>query len=176
MIYDYRLAPLSREDRALCDFAAKLTLQPGAMDKSDFDRLIEHHFTEEQITIAVQVIGYFNYINRVADRAAFLFVYIQEAHPADGWQMDSNETEGVIFNQPRDWGERQTVAKACSAKLKLSIPCVVDTLDNAVDNLYAAWPERMFVIDGRGKIAYVGMQGPWGFKPKQAERALRRLL
>lgn len=67
MIYDYRLAPLSREDRALCDFAAKLTLRPGAMEKLDFDRLVEHHFTEEQITVAVQVIGYFNYINRVAE-------------------------------------------------------------------------------------------------------------
>ncbi|MBI2947772.1 MAG: peroxidase [Verrucomicrobia bacterium] len=67
MIYDYRRTPLSREDRALCDFAAKLTLHPGAMEKSDFDRLIEHGFTDEQITLGVQVIGYFNYINRVAE-------------------------------------------------------------------------------------------------------------
>jgi alkylhydroperoxidase family enzyme len=67
LIYDYRLAPLSQEDRALCDFAAKLTLHPGAMEKLDFDRLVERQFTEEQITIAIQVIGYFNYINRVAE-------------------------------------------------------------------------------------------------------------
>ncbi|MBI4659425.1 MAG: peroxidase [Verrucomicrobia bacterium] len=67
LIYDYRLAPLSREDRALCDIAAKLTLKPGEMSKGDFERLIEHGFMEEQISIAVQVIGYFNYINRVAE-------------------------------------------------------------------------------------------------------------
>lgn len=42
---------------------------------------------------------------RYRDRAAFLFVYIQEAHPADGWQMEPNETESVIFNQPKEWGE-----------------------------------------------------------------------
>jgi hypothetical protein len=113
---------------------------------------------------------------RYKDRAAFLFVYIQEAHPADGWQMESNESEGVIFNQPKDWGERQAVAKACSVKLNLSMPCVVDTIDNTMDNLYAAWPERMFVIDRDGKVAYAGKQGPWGFKPKQAERALRVVL
>jgi uncharacterized peroxidase-related enzyme len=67
LIVDYRRAPLSSEDRALCDFAAKLTLRPGAMQKQDFDLLTRHGFTDEQITVAVQVIGYFNYINRIAE-------------------------------------------------------------------------------------------------------------
>ena len=107
---------------------------------------------------------------------AFLFVYIREAHPADGWQMDSNKTDGVVFDQPRDWTERRSVAQACCAKLNLSMPCVVDTIDNRVDDQYAAWPERIFIIDQSGKLAYAGKQGPWGFKPKQAERALRRVL
>jgi len=89
--------------------------------------------------------------------------------------MKTNETEGVVFNQPREWSERQSVAQACCSKLNLSIPCVVDTIDNTVDNLYAAWPERIFVINRTGKIAYAGKQGPWGFKPEEAERALRRL-
>ena len=89
--------------------------------------------------------------------------------------MPSNETDGVIFNQPRKWNERQTVAQACCTKLNLSIPCVVDTIDNSVDNLYAAWPERIFVIDRTGRVAYAGRQGPWGFKPEEVERALRRL-
>lgn len=38
----------------------------------------------------------------------------------------------------------------------------------------------MFPVKNRtsedGKIAYAGKQGPWGFKPKEVERALRRLL
>ena len=89
--------------------------------------------------------------------------------------MKSNETDQVIFNQPREWNDRQTVAQACCTKLNLSIPCVVDTIDNTVDKLYAAWPERIFIIDPAGKIAYAGKQGPWGFKPDEAERALRRL-
>jgi len=109
------------------------------------------------------------------DRAAFLFVYIQEAHPADGWQMASNKTDNVIFNKPKDWLERQEVAQACCTKLALSMPCVVDTIDNSVDQLYAGWPERMFVLDAEGKLGYVGKQGPWGFKPEEVERVLRRL-
>jgi uncharacterized peroxidase-related enzyme len=67
LIYDYRQAPLSPPDRALCDFAAKLTLQPGRMTQADFNRLSQHGFSDEQITIAVQVIGFFNYINRLAE-------------------------------------------------------------------------------------------------------------
>lgn len=67
LIYDYTQAALGEADRALCDFAAKLTLKPGAMAQADFDGLRQPGFTEEQITLAVQVIGYFNYINRVAE-------------------------------------------------------------------------------------------------------------
>lgn len=67
LIYDYRQAALSPADRALCDFAAKLTLHPEAMNGGDADQLRELGLTDEQIVIAVQVIGYFNYINRVAE-------------------------------------------------------------------------------------------------------------
>ncbi len=67
MIYDYRRAELSPADRTLCDYAVKLTLAPGAMTERDVDDLRAHGFVVAAITVAVQVIGYFNYINRVAD-------------------------------------------------------------------------------------------------------------
>jgi len=67
LVLDYRGAVLSFEDRALCDFAVKLTLTPGEMKAGDLDVLREHGFDDEAITIAVQVVGYFNYINRVAE-------------------------------------------------------------------------------------------------------------
>ncbi len=67
MIYDYRRAELSPADRALCDYAVKLTLAPGRMTGQDVDDLRGHGFCDAAITVAVQVIGYFNYINRVGD-------------------------------------------------------------------------------------------------------------
>jgi len=67
LIYDYRKAELSSEDRALCDFAVKLTKSPGAMSEQDAHSLRSHGWDDDKITIAAQVIGYFNYINRVAD-------------------------------------------------------------------------------------------------------------
>ncbi len=67
LIYDYRTAELSAEDRALCNYAVKLTLTPAKMGETDVTVLRQSGFTDEQITIAAQVIGYFNYINRIAD-------------------------------------------------------------------------------------------------------------
>ena len=54
-------------DRALCDYADKLTRTPGDMGSADIERLRTVGLTERAITDAAQVIAYFNYINRIAD-------------------------------------------------------------------------------------------------------------
>ncbi len=103
-----------------------------------------------------------------------MFVYIEEAHAADEWQMPVNEREGVVCKQPTALAERQAVAARCNTALGLSMPCVVDTIDNTTDERYAGWPERIFIVDEQGKIAYAGKSGPWGFKPREAEARLKR--
>ena len=67
LMFDYRNAALTAEQRALCDYAVKLTLVPGQCGQADVDRLRGHGFDDAQITLAAQVISYFNYINRIAD-------------------------------------------------------------------------------------------------------------
>ena len=64
---DWRNAPLSAADLALCAFAAKLTRHQDEMEASDLDRLREHGFDDPAIHDATQVVAYFNYITRVAD-------------------------------------------------------------------------------------------------------------
>ncbi|MDG2384483.1 MAG: hypothetical protein P8N76_22635 [Pirellulaceae bacterium] len=64
---DYRQADLSQQERALCDFAIKLTLSCNQVDESDIASLRAFALSEKQITIATQIISYFNYINRIAD-------------------------------------------------------------------------------------------------------------
>ena len=64
---DWRSADLSNSDRTLCEFAAKLTHRQHGMTPADLDGLREHGFDDRAIHDAVQVIAYFNYINRVAD-------------------------------------------------------------------------------------------------------------
>lgn len=67
MVRDWRTAPLSHADRALCEYAAKLTHRQHETTAQDLDVLRRHGFDDTAVHDAVQVIGYFNYITRVAD-------------------------------------------------------------------------------------------------------------
>ena len=107
------------------------------------------------------------------DRVGFLFVYIQEAHPEDEWQMDSNVDVGVVFAQPITFASRQEVARQCTGALSLTMPCVVDDMANTVDEAYSGWPERLFVIGADSTIAYAGGMGPFNFEPDEVEAWLR---
>ena len=51
----------------MCDFALKLTNTPAEMTEDDVARLRVAGLDDVAINDAVQVISYFNYINRVAD-------------------------------------------------------------------------------------------------------------
>ncbi|MGE3175513.1 MAG: hypothetical protein AB7O97_23015 [Planctomycetota bacterium] len=64
---DWRAAALSPQDRALCAYADKLTRTPAAMTAADIDVLRGHGLDDAQVHDAIQVVSYFNYINRVAD-------------------------------------------------------------------------------------------------------------
>lgn len=62
-----RSGRLSAADAALCAFAVKLTLTPGACGAADVALLRSAGFDDRAIHDAAQCIGYFNYINRIAD-------------------------------------------------------------------------------------------------------------
>lgn len=102
----------------------------------------------------------------------FYCIYIQEAHPDDGWQLRMNQDQKVVFNQPAEAAERAEVAAVCMLKLSFEMPMLLDRMSNEVDSAYAALPERLYVIDSRGSIAYRGEMGPWGFDPDSWERAI----
>ncbi len=52
---------------AICNFAKKLTETPNLVDKQDIELLKSYDFSDKDISQIVQIIAYFNYINRVAD-------------------------------------------------------------------------------------------------------------
>jgi uncharacterized peroxidase-related enzyme len=64
---DWRRASLTAADHALCAFAEKLTLQQHSMNETDVKTLRNLDFSDAAIHDATQVIGYFNYITRIAD-------------------------------------------------------------------------------------------------------------
>ena len=109
---------------------------------------------------------------RFKDEAHFIGVYVREAHPTDGWKMESNCRAGVSVAQPKTYGERTAVATQCHALLKPSIPLLVDEIDDSIGNAYSGMPARLYVIDADGKVAYKSGRGPFGFKTGEMEQAL----
>lgn len=67
MMKDWRQVELSSVNRALCEFAEKLTVSPASMAKEDIQKLRSLGLSDAAVHDAVQTISYFNYINRVAD-------------------------------------------------------------------------------------------------------------
>jgi thiol-disulfide isomerase/thioredoxin len=113
---------------------------------------------------------------RYKDRANFVMVYVREAHPTDGWRMESNDHLGAITAQPKTYGERVEVAQKCGRLLDLAFPMLVDTIDDSVGARYSGMPGRLYLIDREGKIAFKSGRGPYLFKPSELEQSLVMLL
>ena len=64
---DYTQADLSEPDRAMLDYAAKLTRHPWKITPEDLDRLRQVGFDDRAILQINLIASWFNYINRVAD-------------------------------------------------------------------------------------------------------------
>ena len=66
MVMNYRAAKLNKRQRAILDFAAKLTIEPWAVEESDRGTLRRTGFTARDIWDIAAVAGFFNMSNRVA--------------------------------------------------------------------------------------------------------------
>jgi uncharacterized peroxidase-related enzyme len=64
---DYRRAGLNPADRAMLDYAYKLTLTPWEMNPADVKTLREHGFSDRAILDINQITAYYAYVNRIAD-------------------------------------------------------------------------------------------------------------
>ena len=113
---------------------------------------------------------------RYRDRAMFVMIYVREAHPTEGWQLESNERIGVSIRQPQSYHERVKVAQTCESSLGLGMPFVVDTIGDQVGACYSGMPSRLYLIDQRGRVAFKNGRGPFGFKPAELEHSLLLLL
>ena len=109
------------------------------------------------------------------DRAAFLVVYIREAHAADT-PYALRGGRGPQIDDPKTLLERQEVAKKCAGAVRFTMPMVIDTLDDVAASAYAGHPDRLYIVGKDGRIAYKGGRGPRGFKPDEMEKSLQELL
>ena len=108
-------------------------------------------------------------------RAQFFVVYIKEAHPSDDWRNRVNDRLRYI-KDPRTFFERCQAASTCMSDLEVRIPCLVDDIENTAARAYKGWPDRLFIIDRDGVIAYTGDPGPFGFLPNEMEAELKAIV
>jgi len=105
---------------------------------------------------------------------AFFVVYIYEAHARDAWQVGANRRDQVLIETPKSFDERLEVATSCVRKLGIEFPALVDDIRNSTEAAYTGWPDRLYLIDREGRVAYKSGPGPWGFRPRELESALAR--
>jgi type I thyroxine 5'-deiodinase len=84
----------------------------------------------------------------------------------------SNLRDQVLFSQAKTEGDRAEAAEACVLGLHFRMPMVLDRLSNEVDQAYSALPERLYVIDRAGTIAWRSGPGPFGFDVDGWKRAV----
>ena len=79
-----------------------------------------------------------------------------------------------IVEDPNSLAEREAVAEVCMTKLALDpMPALVDGIDDAVNQAYAAWPDRLYLVGRDGNIAFHGFEGPMGFDTEALAEAIR---
>jgi hypothetical protein len=74
--------------------------------------------------------------------------------------------------QPENYAEREALAELCTTSLDISMPTVIDKIDNAVEVAYAGYPDRIFILDTEGVVQFKTKPGPRGFRPAEAVDAL----
>lgn len=67
LVHDPQAAPLAPADRALLDYALKLTHAPASVTPADIDGLRLHGFDDRAIHDACCITAYYAFVNRIAD-------------------------------------------------------------------------------------------------------------
>jgi hypothetical protein len=110
------------------------------------------------------------------DKAHLYLLYIREAHPVGPKQSPANVRAGIKIEDPKTREEREQIARDFASQFKVGLPILVDTIDDHAGKAYTAMPDRIYIIDAQGKIAYKGAPGPSGFRATDVPTVLDKLL
>uniref|UniRef100_A0A3B5QA50 Iodothyronine deiodinase n=1 Tax=Xiphophorus maculatus TaxID=8083 RepID=A0A3B5QA50_XIPMA len=110
-----------------------------------------------------------------SDVADFLLVYIDEAHPADGWVAPPMGPCSFSFRKHQNLEERIGAARQLIDHFSLPPQCqlVADCMDNNANVAYGVANERVCIVHQR-KIAYLGGKGPFFYNLKDVRQWLEQ--
>uniref|UniRef100_A0A803W8K0 Iodothyronine deiodinase n=1 Tax=Ficedula albicollis TaxID=59894 RepID=A0A803W8K0_FICAL len=107
--------------------------------------------------------------------ADFLLVYIDEAHPSDGWAAPGISPSSFEVKKHRSQEERCAAAHQLLEHFSLPPQCqvVADCMDNNANVAYGVSFERVCIVQ-RQKIAYLGGKGPFFYNLREVRLWLER--
>ena len=159
---------IAAEGKAAPDFSAHTLTPSGAISSELF------HLSELRGRPACLIFGCYTcpVFRRQTDRmkeliaahqdaVQFVFVYVLETHPTDGWNTKSNEAANIMYAQPITLEDRAAVARDWRAAFDIRSPIVLDWPDNRINDDYAGTPERLYVLDTQGVVTFKSEQGPY---------------
>ena len=125
-------------------------------------------------------------------KAEFVFVYLREVHPEgdeNGGRFGGRGGRGGrggpgssgvggrgAVPQPTTLEERRANATQALKTLGLSLTIVLDDMKDTTGDTWSSFPDRLFIVDKKGKVAFAGERGPRGYDPKEMEVSLKQLL
>lgn len=107
--------------------------------------------------------------------ADFLLVYIDEAHPTDGWAVPGMGFNSFEVRKHRSLEERCLAAHNLLEHFSLPPQCqlVADCMDNNTNVAYGVSFERVCIVH-KQKIAYLGGKGPFFYNLKKVRHWLEQ--
>lgn len=108
-----------------------------------------------------------------SDVADFVLVYIDEAHPSDGWVAPPNGSCSFSVRKHQNLEERMGAARKLIEEFALPPQCqlVADCMDNNANVAYGVSNERVCIVQRR-KITYLGGKGPFFYNLKDVQQWL----
>lgn len=98
-------------------------------------------------------------ITQYADIADSVLVYIEEAHPSDGWISSDAPYQ---IPQHRCIDDRLKAAELMNQEVPRCL-VVADSMDNSSNAAYGAYFDRLYILQD-GKVVYQGGRGPEGYR------------
>lgn len=93
----------------------------------------------------------------------FAIIYVEEAHPADGWIVKHQR----LLPAQNNISDRIDAASELQSMCP-NIPMYVDPFDNKICKAFAAYPERLYVVQDN-VVRYQGKMGPFGYSLDEVE-------
>jgi hypothetical protein len=87
--------------------------------------------------------------------------------------VNEKDKDNVCYLQPHTTAERVAIAGDFVKRFQYPIPLFVDPIENPANELFAGWPERLYVVED-GVIRYKGGTGPFDYHPEEVEAWLAK--